>query len=175
MTAACIGIVIGVPGSGKSHFLRDLVRYAGGSQCRILVHDPMHDWLTWAEREGPYPEGVTCHADLEAEEFASMAIRQAPCTVIFDELALALPCMGKPSPTTEDIVTRGRHLGVGIIGATQRPVLIGGTIRALHTWVVCFQVTSANDLTWLERNISETLPEKVRLLTIGQFAVYPPI
>jgi hypothetical protein len=166
-------LVVGKRFSGKSHFLRILARKAALRNRLILVHDPMNDWVRWNVKE-PMPPNVEIFANVDADDLADYAIeKRAPCTVIYDELRLALPLNGSKDDSAQRIVYYGRHDMVSLVGGSQRPCLIGSDIRALCTTFVCFSITHKRDLAWIAENIDEDIALKAPMLKQDQFLVWP--
>ncbi len=166
---AGIHLYLGDRGSGKSRLMRHVAREAASRNRIVLVHDIMGDWLKW----GPYPDSIIVRADLNAENMAKLAIANAPCTLVYDEIRDALPLGGGGSPTALDIVTYGRHYNVTLMGSTQRPALVNNSLRALITQAFVFHMKIKSDLKWLEDNLSPDLATAVPNLKPGEFIHWP--
>lgn len=164
-------VVAGVRGSGKSWFLRRLAHETEPDQL-VYVHDAIGDWRAWSQIE-PLPPNVILRGLEEPDELAEQALNHAPCTIIYDELALALPSKGSPSESfyAREIVFRGRHYGVTLIGATQRPKLVSADLRALVSTTVLFRIKSDLDLKWLAEFVDPEYIERLPTLPDKHFIV----
>jgi len=165
---AGLGLLIGRRGSGKSHLARKVALEAAAPGNKlVLVHDTVMDWQRWI----PSPlEGLYLEPEATAEQMAQWALDSAPCTLIYDELDRAMP-LNKPLPKPlEDIVRRGRHYGVSLIGCTQRPSLVSTEVRALVTHAALFRITAWRDAKWIADNIDDQItPDQLKNLAVNQF------
>jgi len=165
---AGLALIIGRRGTGKSYLARKIALEAAAPGNKlVLVHDTVLDWAHWL----PTPlEGLYLESRLPPGDMAQWALDSAPCTLIFDELDRAMP-LHKPLPEPlEDIVRRGRHYGVSLIGCTQRPALVSTEVRALVTHAALFRVTSANDARWIAQNIDDEITHnQLKSLSPGHF------
>jgi len=87
------------------------------------------------------------------------------------ELDLVAPVDRSEAATREAIRTayaRGRHFGLSILAATQRPHMIDRIATAQSTYVVTFQMHEPNDLAWLERVGGKRFAEAARV-GLGQY------
>jgi DNA helicase HerA-like ATPase len=109
------------------------------------------------------------YAGSSVESIAEHAIKNAPCTLVYDEIRVALP--GGPAADTvmTDIVTYGRHYQVTMMGSTQRPALVSASLRALISRAFVFQVTIQNDLKWIAENIDPEIAKQAPSLDIGEY------
>jgi len=151
-------VLIGRKGSGKSKLARDIIRATSLAQP-VVVHDPLRDWERW----GPWPNNVLLFHEQKPSE---VAIYNAPCTLVLDEMVLAAPTA---TYAAEEIITTAlfaRHHGIAIIAATQRPAIISASYQALVTHLAVFQTILPRDVKWVQGLKPDWRPENLRL---GQF------
>jgi len=150
-----VTFVCGARGSGKSSWLKQYARGFG----RVLVWDPMREYgeALGVEAVGAPSDLVALrHADpvlVFAPEFVSTAAFDFFChvawsrragLVIADELA-AVTHAGKASGWWGRLIREGRHRGIEIAGATQRPAEIDKTIIGNATRAVVFRLQRRAD------------------------------
>jgi hypothetical protein len=138
-----------------------------------IVHDQLGDWEYWAQNGEDYLKNgcVRIETGKSAEEVAELALYNAPCTLVYDEVSLALP---NRTTHTEDsaaqqILQFGRHSQVGLVGCTQRPAMCSVAFRSLATDFFVFQLRGARDLNWVDENIDDGVAAKARDLAPLQY------
>lgn len=129
-----IVLVLGARGSGKTLLLQEL-EYRGRRDGARFVRDRMGHWSTC-------PRRIVVRSD-DVEEAAARAIAEAPCTLVVDEAALAIPSDRPPprgSAVSEILFTGRQARGVGrwrrrgpvsLLAAAQRPATVHASLRGL--------------------------------------------
>jgi len=150
-----VTFVTGARGSGKSSWLKQYARGFG----RVLVWDPMHEYgeaLGVAPVSAPTELVARRRADpvlVYAPEFVSpeafdffchVAWSRGAGLVVADELATVTHA-GKASGWWGRLIREGRHRGIEIAGATQRPAEIDKTIIGNATRAVVFRLQRLRD------------------------------
>lgn len=162
--------VYGASGSGKSTKAEELIRNAP----RVIAFDPMDEWRRhgfatvpaarfrdallrhWNDR--PLRLAVIPSYGQEAQDLhhVSDAIKdaqertggRAPITLVADELNTAFPVTSLPSELQGFgwLCSRGRHVGVSIIGVTQRIAEVNTRWRGNTSGFYLFRQADARDL-----------------------------
>lgn len=144
-----VTFVAGARGSGKSSWLKQHARGFG----RVLVWDPMHEYgdaLAVAAAESPLdlyqrrtepvlvfaPPFVTVNA---FDFFCELAWSRGTGLVLVDELA-TVTHPGKASGWWGRLIREGRHRGIEIAAAAQRPAEIDKTIIGNATRLIVFRL-----------------------------------
>jgi len=148
--------VFGRRGSGKSNFLRLLQRRWD------LIGVVSVDAVTVYKGEKAPVDHLVHHPT---------AVKQSwkPTLLTVDEADEFLPVHGIPDPYLIDLVRRGRHKGVSVVLATQRPASLSQHAWALADNVFCFQLTAKRDLeriAELDGEIAEHV-DRIRALEPG--------
>jgi hypothetical protein len=175
---ANIEAYIGASGSGKGVSInRRLAELrAAGLLSRLLVWDPRDEYGKWAPGHAslPYVIGALKHA-----KGGPVRVRYIPgphmeladafaivCRLAFEAgdlvfLAEELSDVTRPSwapPAWRQCITQGRHKGLHILGAAQRPALIDKTFLANCTRVRCMALGYAEDRRTMARELDTGLP-----------------
>lgn len=174
---ASIIAVIGASGSGKGVFIKKKLR--SGKPQRLIIFDPMGEY-------GEFATIVTKMADVVAavknkqfkialkpdnakrkEQFnllCKIAYSLGACWFVVDELSLVTKANFAPE-NWQDVSMRGRHKGMTVIGASQRPASIDkdffGNATTIRTGRLNFAAdvkTMANVLRVPGHEISELNP-----------------
>lgn len=175
-----IVLVLGERGSGKTLLLQELEARARARACKFVVWDRMGHW-----KELPRRIVVRCD---DVEEAAARAIAEAPCTLLVDEAALAIPSDRPPpagSAMREILLTGRQARGVGkwrrqgpvaLIAAAQRPALVHPNLRSLVDvlYLGRFSAAATLDLEWIAKvtNPADALAATTR--PVGQFKRITP-
>jgi len=144
-----VTFVSGSRGSGKSSWLKQYARGFG----RVLIWDPMHEYgaaLAVASAESPLDlyqrraEPVLVFAppfvSLAAFDFfCELAWSRGDGLVLVDELA-TVTHPGKASGWWGRLIREGRHRGIEIAAAAQRPAEIDKTIIGNATRLIVFRL-----------------------------------
>jgi DNA helicase HerA-like ATPase len=80
------------------------------------------------------------------------------CTLVIDEAQRVVPPRGDVPATFEDIVYRGRHRGVSLAIAAQRPSTVHLVARSQWSRLITFRQTEPNDVRWIEDTTGYSLP-----------------
>ncbi|HGO6127518.1 TPA: hypothetical protein ACK3RK_006086 [Burkholderia cepacia] len=157
---ARIDLFIGSTGTGKSTSIKALI--AEERPARILVWDYMHE-EGYAKLGRPAVTGAALLGALDAPAarvafrpdhdkpldpqfalFCRAAFAYGDCVLIAEELS----AVTKPSWAPNDwkkCLVMGRHRGLHVIGATQRPALVDKTIFSMATRVRCGRLLYDDD------------------------------
>lgn len=156
--------VIGATGSGKSYWLKNLLRSA--PPRRLMIWDAMREYgafgslavtpqqlLAIAQRAGKNGElAAVYQPDKSTQEkidkqfafFCGMAIALGDCAVIVEELSQVTK-PGFSPPRWRDVVTQGRHDKLTIIATSQRPALVDKTFFSNATMIRCGKLGATSD------------------------------
>ncbi len=144
-----ISLVFGLPGNGKSTYLRSIL----ADTEKYIVVDGMGE-LPAKWHIAQFPE----HAKKLDWSTPIQAIWTAPpnwafwktlkgYTIVIDEADMYWPNTSELQPSNgvhpcSDFIARHRHYGLNIICATQRPIQTPPLVRDLAGEIVCFQLSS---------------------------------
>ncbi len=176
---ANIEAYIGASGSGKGVSInRRLAELkAAGMLSRLIVWDPRDEYGKWAPGHSslPYLIGAIKHA-----KGGPVRVRYVPgphldlagafaivCRLAFEAgelvfLAEELSDVTRPSwapPAWRQCITQGRHKGLHVLGAAQRPALIDKTFLANCTRVRCMALGYAEDRRTMARELDTTIAQ----------------
>lgn len=174
---AVIVAVMGASGSGKGVYIKQKIRQA--KPKRLMVFDPMGEYgefctivKTMAEvlaavknkhfRIALKPDSAKINEQFDL--FCKIAYAVGDCWLVVDELALVTKASYAP-PAWADVSMRGRHRGLTVIGASQRPASIDkhffGNSTIIRTGRLNFEAdikTLANVLRVTANEISDLQP-----------------
>lgn len=165
---ASLVAVVGSTGSGKSFWIKNQLRANPG---RLLIWDAMNEYADSGARlflgagsNGMQPL-VTYITENHRREFAArfvpdksddkklaaqfslfcgLAYAAGRCVLVIEELSMLTRAGFAPARWRECVVT-GRHVGLTIIGTTQRPALVDKTFFSNATVIRCGRLGSAGD------------------------------
>lgn len=133
---AVIVAIMGASGSGKSTYIKQQIRR--GKPKRLIIFDPMGEYATMAKpvttlrevaraaKAKTFSLAFRPDAEKAAQQFdllCKIAYTAADCWLVVDELAIVTK-PGWAPPGWADCSMRGRHKGLTVIGASQRPASI---------------------------------------------------
>jgi hypothetical protein len=146
-----IFVIAGKRGTGKTQLLLATSYYAS-KQCRVIAFDPMNQF----PRENVYPlqslyslpelPRLMVIRDSDPELVAQTALNIKNCVLALDELDLVCSKHQWKSPSVREIVLRGRHHNVGLIGNTQRFVNVHNDLLSLAETIAIFRTDHPLDL-----------------------------
>lgn len=128
--------IMGASGSGKSTYIKQQIRR--GKPKRLIIFDPMGEYSTMAKPVNTLQEVARAakaktfslafkpDAEKAAQQFdllCKIAYTAGDCWLVVDELAIVTK-PGWAPPGWADCSMRGRHKGLTVIGASQRPASI---------------------------------------------------
>lgn len=159
-------IIVGQTGSGKTYMARQLLLDAK----RLVVLDPKgmlrspvepeepddayEDWrLTeWSDAGAkklssgdPIRLRVAAPLDGDWSEVLWAVYRAGNCVLYIDEIYGVVPPGRRPPDALTAIYTRGRELGIGAYGCSQRPTWIPLTLISEAYWFFCFRLMQDAD------------------------------
>lgn len=164
--------VAGRKEQGKSTFMRAHVIALAAQGYRFVVWDSTNEW---ASQKGILRLSNT---DVSAVEAAHVALENAPCTLVVDEIDRVC----KPSPAQlkpdvfNEIVQCGRHYRTGLFCASRRPTKVHSDIPGLADAFVFFALTSPGDKRWLREqdDVTDELEDEVSTLAQGEYVLLRP-
>ena len=133
---AVIVAVMGASGSGKSTYIKQQIRR--GKPTRLIIFDPMGEYgeiaqpvnslhqLAKAAKGQKFRLAFKPDAGKAEAQFnllCKIAYAAGECWLVVDELAIVTK-PGSAPPGWADCSMRGRHKGLTVIGASQRPASI---------------------------------------------------
>ena len=152
---------IGATGSGKGVSIRAHLRAA--RPTRLLVWDPLAEYATFARPcgtlagvvqaidkagAGPFKVAYTIQDGTDQKKafalLCQVARRAGNLTFLVEELADVTQPSYAP-PAWRRITTMGRHAGIAVIAATQRPALVDKAFLGNATYVRCFTLREDSD------------------------------
>lgn len=151
--------LIGKTGSGKTYLARLLTL----GIPRLVVFDPkgtfgdpkvmaawrLENWSDTGARKLAEGKAVRLRvppADFGGDIFGhwipymEAIYRAGDCTLYIDEIYGVNKPGSMPSPELAALYTRGRELGIGVFGASQRPTLIPLFLLSEVEWLFCFRL-----------------------------------
>lgn len=128
--------------SGKSTLLRRFSRHCKREQ---IIYNPTIAPMDWNDGWRPDRSGFFSFGAAElrtadysdADDFIRNGLRANDADIFCDEGA---DCFAVPQKAAHQIVTKGRHRGLRIFLASQRPNQIAPTVRAQCTILYCFRL-----------------------------------
>ena len=169
-------VIFGKTGSGKTVLAREVVKRIGCD--RILYYDSNgHD----------YKDGVICEG-LEQLKSYWRRVADGPFKIVFrstqprkdhaevcqivmsagnviflvDEMDMYFD-KGEPSEEFADLIRRGRHEDIELVGISQRPRQLG-EVRSMAHELYVFDTHEPSDLGYYKQSFSEALVDKIKAL-----------
>lgn len=152
---------IGGSGSGKGVSINR--RLAELKPPRLLIWDPRNEYgkhATAVRKLAPLVQAVkkagagsfklrfVAGPELDLAEAFGMVCRLAfatgNCLFLAEELS-DVTTAGRAPPAWRQVITQGRHQGLHVLGAAQRPALIDKTFLGNSTFIRCFTLRYAED------------------------------
>jgi hypothetical protein len=184
-TARIIG-VIGASGSGKSRWLKGTL--AKGDPAKLLIWDPLNEYehgrivtdlrelvetLAGLEPADPFkltyrpgPDMATYSKKFEA--FCALAFEVPDVCCVIEELADVTSPSHAP-PAWSRLSRQGRHKGMTIFAASQRPTLMDKTFLGNCTMIHCSRLNDENDVKTMSRYLGVS-QEQVRAMVADKAA-----
>lgn len=173
---------IGATGSGKGVSIRE--HLAAERPARLLVWDPLHEYGEFAKPVGElaalavgakaerfalaYSPGPDPTAYRERfEMFCRIAFAVGRCTVLVEELADVTSPSYAPLAWRR-CTTQGRHKGLRIIAASQRPAQVDKQFLGGCTYIRCFTLRYPADRQAMAGAMSVPLVDIADLQTVEQ-------
>lgn len=157
---ADITLVVGSTGSGKTLWL--MARLRAMAARRVLVWDAMREYgspfgastawlvdvLNWVKvgdaRLLAYHPNLARELERQFDVFCGIALMMRGCVLVAEELSMVTKAGYSPARWRE-VITTGRHLGLSVIGTTQRPALVDKTIFSNATVIRVGRLNAAGD------------------------------
>lgn len=169
-----VRFIVGKRGCGKSYLARTMI-----ANCkRVLCYDSnRHDYTAGVVCDGlsviksywrrvvggPYQ--LIYRSDKPRADFDTVCkiVMAAGDTVfVVDEVDMYFD-KGEPSEAFSDVIRRGRHNDIDLVGITQRPRQMG-EIRSMANEVYIFETHEPSDLQYFKQSFSEKLVEMIKRL-----------
>lgn len=154
---------IGATGSGKGIGIRQHI--ARDKPARLMIFDPMHEYgdlakpvqtvgqviaamrgkswrVAWQPADGTDYEGKAFKAQFEI--FCKAAFALGDCWLLVEELELVTRPTWAP-PAWRNCTKRGRHQGLTVIGASQRPADCDKAFLSSCTYIRCHGLREYGD------------------------------
>lgn len=159
-----IVLVFGKTGMGKTSWLKRYLK----SIRRALILDPVNEYdrvqkfdyldqlIEHVQRYKIFRVRTEWEADFPFLCATAKAVGN--CTLVIDEAQRVVPPRNELPATFEDIVYRGRHNGVGLAIAAQRPSTVDLVARSQWSRLITFRQTEPNDVRWIEGTTGYNLP-----------------
>lgn len=171
-----VSFIVGKRGSGKTLLARELIKrqdcprivcydsnghdYSDGVVCNG-IEQLKHYWRRVID--GPYRLIFRSESPRKDFETVCQLIMAAGNTVfVVDEVDMYFDD-GQPSEAFGDVIRRGRHNDIELIGITQRPRQMG-EIRSMANVLYIFETHEPSDLQYYKQSFSERLVERIRQL-----------
>lgn len=182
---ADVRVYIGATGSGKGASMRAHLRQ--DKPTRLVGFDPMHEWGDVAT---PVPTVAEAIRAMKAKRFAvvwqpdddtdtdSKAFKadfQLLCKAAFlagdlTFLAEEVETFTKPTwapPAWRNLTKRGRHVGIKVVAAMQRPADADKALLSSCTYVRCFALREHEDRQRMAKSLAVDLAQIERLKTLS--------
>ncbi|WP_420011564.1 hypothetical protein [Tateyamaria sp.] len=165
----------GVSGSGKSTLAREIARNWAQTRAVVVVDPTGPDAPAlpkgWTATPGLTPLSPATPDECSAALLSAylMSSTQTPVTVIADE---APHYLAKPSDAILKVIYQGRHRGLGLIMAGQRPSAVAPAVRSQVTKTIYMRLTDRADLNIVaasSRDLAAALPK----LNVGKWQEWP--
>lgn len=93
----------------------------------------------------------------------------SPLTFAVDEMSVCYPLNVRDGHPFTELCNMGRHYGVRLIGATQRPAEIGATFRGNPKATYCFRLESDLDVDRMAKIMGLKDRQELRSLPVGHY------
>lgn len=182
-------LIVGKRGSGKSTITKGLIKgrekvvvfdpraeYARGSTCRTLdqVRQVMRaGWARGFELSYIPPAGnepAALHALVRflwaAQAPYERGLDPRKLTLVIEEMNLGYPVHALPADLRgmDKAVNQGRHVGLELVGVTQRPALVSMNFRSQVSSTYLFALEEEDDVKLMARKFGRGLEDRIRNL-----------
>ena len=156
---------IGATGSGKGVGIREAIK--AGKPTRLMIFDPMHEYgdlagvkvvstvaqviaairgarwcVAWQPADGTDYESKAFKAQFDL--FCTAAFQVGECWILVEELELVTRPTWAP-PAWRNCTKRGRHQGLTVLGASQRPADCDKAFLSSCTYIRCHALREHGD------------------------------
>lgn len=177
-----VRFIVGKRGSGKTVLARNLVTrldcrrivyydsnghdYSGGVICNGL--DQLKTY--WRRVIGGNYQIVYRSINPRADFDTVCRLVMAAGNTVFvvDEVDMYFDNEGNPGEAFADVIRRGRHEDIELIGITQRPRKMG-EVRSMAEYLYIFETHEPSDLSYFKQSFSESLIDKIKALQKYQY------
>lgn len=172
---------VGASGSGKGVSIN--ARLAELKPPRLLIWDPRGEYAKHARavslqtavatvaasngglfRLRVVHDGKTPPADAFGL-LCKLAFTAGDCMLLAEELSDVTTASHAP-PAWRQVITQGRHQGLHVLGAAQRPALIDKTFLGNCTYIRCFTLRYSDDRMAMSKALDVPLADVTELATI---------
>lgn len=177
---------IGATGSGKGVGIREAIK--AGKPTRLMIFDPMHEYgdlakpvqtvgqvitamrgKAWAVAWQP-PDGTdydTKGFKAQFDLFCTAAFQAGNCWMLVEELELVTRPTWAP-PAWRNCTKRGRHNGLTVLGASQRPADCDKAFLSSCTYIRCHALREHGDRVRMGQAMDVELSQVEALKTIAK-------
>ena len=166
-------IIVGKTGSGKSVLFDILLKFLSKKTLIILVdtkneytHIPPISKQALSGSKGLFRIFEIVHKGVKIDDIptivewcASIMFQRRNCMLAIEEMSQATKKnayrLGDIQPHLNKLITQGRSRDVGFLGTTQRPQQIHTDFLSQANHILCFELTSTNDLKAMKTYIDE--------------------
>jgi len=193
MTDATLTGVFGRRGMGKSTRIKELIR----GRPRVIVFDPMNEYhregfmpIPWAAipqflsrpsfqvayvpRKGHAKRALDGICKHLLERFDGQGGRGAHTTLVVEEISLSFPSEKLPDDLwgMPSMCEQGRHAGVDVIAATQRPARVSTIFRGNCEATYIFGLSDYTDVKAVCERIGPEWRDRLRALERHHYLLY---
>ena len=176
-------LMLGEPGTGKTHLLNELVQQGRHPRRRIWVFAPnggvrgVHcgDTAGFAQRDRWPPVAVFDRGD--PLDLIELAVRIGRVTVVVDEVQRLVPAdlkRPKRGSALWKVIYEGRHPKVALIAATQFPHEVGACLRKSAHRYVMFRLSDPYELNYVSQRCGAQTAAAVAALPGHDHLVWTP-
>lgn len=182
---ADIRVYVGATGSGKGASMRAHLK--ADKPPRLVGFDPMHEWGDMAHPVATVAEAIRAMKakkfsvvwqpddDTDFDSKAFKADFQLLCKAAFlvgdlTFLGEEVETFTKPTwapPAWRNLTKRGRHMGIKVIAAMQRPADADKALLSSCTYVRCFALREHEDRQRMAKSLAVDLAQIERLKTLS--------
>lgn len=165
--------ILGKRGSGKTSYIRKKIF----EEARVIVYDVNGDYDLPAyesisslakaiNRKSSYHVRYVPFEPLEEiSKFSKLVFARGDLLVVFDEVHLIAPTFSI-DPDMANLFRRGRHRGIKVMFATQRPSGMNNLLTSQASEFVVFRLVNHRDVLYVKENL-QIDPSLIRKLDPG--------
>lgn len=179
---------IGATGSGKGVAIREHIK--AGKPARLMIFDPMHEYgdlakpvqtvaqviaamrgkawrIAWQPGDSTDYESKAFKAQFDL--FCKAAFTAGDCWMLAEELELVTRPTWAP-PAWRNCTKRGRHVGLTVLGASQRPADCDKAFLSSCTYVRCHALREHGDRQRMAQTLDVEIAQIEALKTVVKSA-----
>lgn len=178
-------VVFGRRGFGKTTWIKYFI-FENPNQ-RYLIMDHFHEYdvdehscviTSLEELEylefSPYDNvnKIIFRGEVEFDSIFATACEMQNVVVVFDEIDMVCSPYGIDDNLNR-IIQYGRHLNVGLIGASRRPANVHRNLTSQAMEIICFNIQEPRDLKYIADFCGENIANNLPNLKVGEFMKFP--